>query len=119
MLEHHYADLPNGIRLHYACAGTGPLLLFVHGFPEFWYGWKDQLVEFGRDHLAVALEHEVRAVRKEDRVDLGHVAHGARRLALVVEAREQRGGGDLQVAAQRHRAADDRGSAQKRFDAYL
>ena len=54
MLEHHYADLPNGIRLHYACAGAGPLLLFVHGFPEFWYGWKDQLVEFGRDHLAVA-----------------------------------------------------------------
>ena len=35
-------------------AAQGPLILFVHGFPEFWYEWKDQLVEFGRDHRAVA-----------------------------------------------------------------
>jgi pimeloyl-ACP methyl ester carboxylesterase len=44
----------NGVRLHYATAGTGPLMVFVHGFPEFWYAWKAQLVEFGRDHQAVA-----------------------------------------------------------------
>lgn len=44
------------MRLHYAHAGTGPLLLFVHGFPEFWYEWKDQLAEFSRDHHAVALD---------------------------------------------------------------
>jgi len=53
MLQHEYADL-GGIRLHYVTAGTGPLILFVHGFPEFWYEWKTQLVEFGRDHQAVA-----------------------------------------------------------------
>jgi len=53
-LRHAYADLPNGLRLHYVAAGTGPLILFVHGFPEFWYEWKDQLTDFGRDHLAVA-----------------------------------------------------------------
>ncbi len=53
-LERHYAALSNGIELHYAACGEGPLILFVHGFPEFWYEWKDQLVEFGRDHLAVA-----------------------------------------------------------------
>ena len=52
-LEHRYADV-NGVRLHYAIAGTGPLMLFVHGFPEFWYEWKAQLAEFGRDHQAVA-----------------------------------------------------------------
>lgn len=34
--------------------GNGQLILFIHGFPEFWYEWKNQLVEFGRDHLAVA-----------------------------------------------------------------
>lgn len=56
MLSHHYADLPNGIRLHCAAAGAGPLILFVHGFPEFWYEWKDQLEEFSRDHRAVALD---------------------------------------------------------------
>jgi len=32
------------------------LLVFVHGFPEFWYEWKEQLAEFSRDHRAVALD---------------------------------------------------------------
>lgn len=54
-MEHHYADL-DGIRLHYVDAGEGPLMLFVHGFPEFWYAWKNQLEEFSRDHHAVALD---------------------------------------------------------------
>jgi epoxide hydrolase 4 len=44
----------NGVRLHVVTAGKGPLILFLHGFPEFWYEWKDQLAEFGKDHLAVA-----------------------------------------------------------------
>lgn len=53
MLKHEFADV-NGVRLHYARAGEGKLILFVHGFPEFWYAWKNLLPEFGRDHLAVA-----------------------------------------------------------------
>jgi pimeloyl-ACP methyl ester carboxylesterase len=44
----------NGVRLHYVSAGNGPLILFLHGFPEFWYAWKNQLAEFGKDRLAVA-----------------------------------------------------------------
>src|SRR5579872_6742126 len=40
--------------MHYVTAGKGPLILFLHGFPEFWYEWKNQLSEFGKDHLAVA-----------------------------------------------------------------
>src|SRR5215472_5362065 len=44
----------NGIRLHCVTTGNGPLMLFLHGFPEFWYEWKDQLREFGKDHLVVA-----------------------------------------------------------------
>lgn len=31
-------------------------MLFVHGFPEFWYAWHNQLAEFGKDHQAVALD---------------------------------------------------------------
>jgi len=27
----------NGVRLHYVAAGAGPLVLLLHGFPEFWY----------------------------------------------------------------------------------
>ncbi|MGI8551466.1 MAG: alpha/beta fold hydrolase [Dehalococcoidia bacterium] len=53
MIEHQYADL-NGVRLHYAYSGQGNLIIFLHGFPEFWYEWKDQLAEFGRDYQAVA-----------------------------------------------------------------
>ena len=52
-LDHQFADV-NGIRLHYVTAGRGPLIVFVHGFPEFWYEWRRQLVEFARDHQAVA-----------------------------------------------------------------
>jgi pimeloyl-ACP methyl ester carboxylesterase len=55
VFKHDHAEV-NGIRLHYAMNGTGKLILFVHGFPEFWYAWKDQLAEFGRDHCAVALD---------------------------------------------------------------
>ena len=53
--EHRFADV-NGQRLHYVSVGTGKLMLFVHGFPEFWYEWHKQLDEFGKDHQAVALD---------------------------------------------------------------
>jgi pimeloyl-ACP methyl ester carboxylesterase len=46
----------NGVSLHYVASGKGPLMMFLHGFPEFWYAWKSQLSEFGQDHLAVALD---------------------------------------------------------------
>jgi pimeloyl-ACP methyl ester carboxylesterase len=54
-LRSEYADA-NGIRLHYVTSGKGKLILFAHGFPEFWHMWKHQLVEFGKDHQAVALD---------------------------------------------------------------
>ena len=53
MIKHEYAEV-NGVRLHYATAGKGKLIMFVHGFPEFWYEWKNELAEFGRDYMAVA-----------------------------------------------------------------
>ena len=51
-----FASLPNGIRLHYASAGQRgkPLLLFVHGFPECWFAWENQLQHFGDNYFAVA-----------------------------------------------------------------
>jgi pimeloyl-ACP methyl ester carboxylesterase len=52
-IQSQFADV-NGIRLHYASIGRGKLVMFVHGFPEFWYEWEKQLVEFGQDYQAVA-----------------------------------------------------------------
>ncbi len=52
-LQSQYAEV-NGIRLHFVSAGRGKLIMFVHGFPEFWYEWEKQLVEFGREFQAVA-----------------------------------------------------------------
>lgn len=52
-IQHETAEL-NGVKLHYAKSGSGQLMLFLHGFPEFWYAWKNQLETFGTDHLAVA-----------------------------------------------------------------
>jgi epoxide hydrolase 4 len=48
-LREGYAEVGD-VRLHYVEAGDGPLLLLLHGFPEFWYGWRRQiapLVEAG------------------------------------------------------------------------
>jgi pimeloyl-ACP methyl ester carboxylesterase len=33
----------NGLNIHYAEAGQGPLVLLCHGFPESWYSWRHQL----------------------------------------------------------------------------
>lgn len=53
--QSRHADV-NGVRLHYVSIGQGKLILFVHGFPEFWGAWEHQLAEFGRDFQAVALD---------------------------------------------------------------
>jgi epoxide hydrolase 4 len=33
----------NGIQMHYVTQGTGPLVVLLHGFPEFWYSWRHQI----------------------------------------------------------------------------
>jgi epoxide hydrolase 4 len=53
MIQHEFAEV-NGVKLHYAFDGKGKLMIFLHGFPEYWDMWKAQLNEFGKDHLAVA-----------------------------------------------------------------
>jgi pimeloyl-ACP methyl ester carboxylesterase len=39
----HRTVKTNGINMHLAEAGEGPLVLLVHGFPELWYSWRHQL----------------------------------------------------------------------------
>ncbi len=46
----------NGIKLHYVTEGEGPLMLMLHGFPEFWYSWRHLIPEFAQDYQVVALD---------------------------------------------------------------
>ena len=44
----------NGIRLHCAIQGEGPAMVFLHGFPEFWYCWRRQIPAFAERFRVVA-----------------------------------------------------------------
>ncbi len=39
----HRDIMTNGIRMHYVTQGNGPLIVLIHGFPEFWYSWRYQM----------------------------------------------------------------------------
>lgn len=53
--KHEYINT-NGVKLHYVTQGEGPLMLMLHGFPEFWYSWRHQIPEFAQDFKVVALD---------------------------------------------------------------
>jgi pimeloyl-ACP methyl ester carboxylesterase len=44
----HCQAVVNGVRLHYVEAGQGPLVILLHGFPEFWYSWRLQIPALAR-----------------------------------------------------------------------
>jgi pimeloyl-ACP methyl ester carboxylesterase len=53
----HRAVSANGIRQHVAECGTGPLVVLLHGFPQFWWAWRHQLVALAeRGHRVVAVD---------------------------------------------------------------
>lgn len=55
MIRHGYAAA-NELKLHYAASGPegAPLVLFLHGYPEFWYAWRHQLADLGDRFHCVA-----------------------------------------------------------------
>ncbi|TDG15864.1 alpha/beta hydrolase [Seongchinamella unica] len=55
-VEHLQLEL-NGINLHLACQGTGPLVVMCHGYPGLWYSWRHQMVALARaGYRSVALD---------------------------------------------------------------
>ena len=55
-VSHHYAD-NDGVMIHYAKAGEkGPLVVMIHGFPDFWYSWNEQIKALQSTYRVVAMD---------------------------------------------------------------
>src|SRR5437764_11942103 len=50
-----FAD-SNGVKIHYATAGSGPLVVMIHGFPDFWYTWRHQMEGLADKFQVVAID---------------------------------------------------------------
>lgn len=54
-VDHRYAD-NDGVRIHYAVMGSGPLMVLVHGFPDFWYTWRNQMGALAEHYTVAAMD---------------------------------------------------------------
>lgn len=54
-VEHRYAE-NEGVRIHYVVAGAGPLVAMVHGFPDFWYSWREQIASLEDTYRLAAVD---------------------------------------------------------------
>jgi pimeloyl-ACP methyl ester carboxylesterase len=53
--EEGYAD-SDGVKIHYVTLGKGPLLILIHGFPDYWYSWRDQMPALAKHFQVVAID---------------------------------------------------------------
>ena len=80
----HETVAANGLEFHVARAGEGPLMLFLHGFPEYWAMWRPMLEHFGaRGWCAVA--PDLRGYNRSDK-PAGVEAYQAKHLGADVLA---------------------------------
>jgi pimeloyl-ACP methyl ester carboxylesterase len=54
-VKHGYAD-SNGVKIHYATMGSGPLVIMIHGFPDYWYTWRNQMQGLADRFQVVAID---------------------------------------------------------------
>jgi epoxide hydrolase 4 len=54
-VKHGYAD-SNGVKIHYASLGSGPLVVMIHGFPDYWYTWRRQMEGLADKFQVVAID---------------------------------------------------------------
>src|SRR6516164_5164624 len=50
----HRTDTVGSLRMHYVLEGSGPLVVLLHGFPEFWWSWRFQIEPLARAGYRVA-----------------------------------------------------------------
>ncbi len=45
-----------GVKIHCVTMGQGPVVILLHGFPDYWYTWRRQMPELAKSHKVVALD---------------------------------------------------------------
>ena len=55
-VKHGYATSQDGVKIHYASLGSGPLVVMIHGFPDFWYTWRKQMDALSDRYQVVAID---------------------------------------------------------------
>src|ERR1700740_3605456 len=55
-VKHGYAVSEGGVKIHYASLGEGPLVVMIHGFPDFWYSWRHQMNALADRFQVVAID---------------------------------------------------------------
>jgi pimeloyl-ACP methyl ester carboxylesterase len=55
-VKHGQAVSEAGVRIHYASLGEGPLVVMIHGFPDFWYSWRHQMESLSRRFQVAAID---------------------------------------------------------------
>ena len=76
-----YAEIGD-VRLHYVEAGEGPLVVLLHGFPEFWYGWRLQIKPLAAAGFRVVAP-DMRGYNLSSKPD-GVAAYGTGKLAADI-----------------------------------
>jgi pimeloyl-ACP methyl ester carboxylesterase len=67
----HRDVITNGIRMHYVTQGEGPLIVLLHGFPEFWYSWRNQ-IPFLAEHGYTVVAPDLRGYNDTDKPRRGY-----------------------------------------------
>ena len=55
-VTHGHAVSEGGVKIHYASLGQGPLVVMIHGFPDFWYSWRHQMAALSQRYQVVAID---------------------------------------------------------------
>lgn len=53
---HHGFATNNGVRIHFVSLGQGPLLVMIHGFPDYWLTWRSQMEALAPSYRTVAID---------------------------------------------------------------
>lgn len=61
--KHGFAE-SGDVKIHYVTMGEGPLLVMIHGFPDYWFTWREQMPELAKRFQVVAIDQ--RGYNKSD-----------------------------------------------------